>query len=105
MTLDNFIVRPKRLFVERYHDEKAWQSLTADQRHEIQDAWVDLRCDVVIAPHSSWAGSRDASTSEIGVPTAGRRLKCSRCDSKEIEIKPQLHDERRILRGPTGTSA
>ena len=27
------------------------------------------------------------------VPTVGKRLKCSRCGSREIETKPQLHPE------------
>ena len=27
------------------------------------------------------------------VPTVGRRLKCSRCGSREIETRPQLHPE------------
>jgi hypothetical protein len=27
------------------------------------------------------------------VPTVGKRLKCSRCRSREIETRPQLHPE------------
>ncbi len=30
---------------------------------------------------------------EQPVPTAGQRLKCSRCGSKDIETKPQLYSE------------
>jgi hypothetical protein len=28
-----------------------------------------------------------------GIPTVGRRLTCSRCGSREIETRPQLHVE------------
>ena len=27
------------------------------------------------------------------VPTAGKRMKCSQCGSRDIETKPQLHSE------------
>ena len=35
MTLDNFIVRPKRLFVEHYADKAAWDSLTLDDQADL----------------------------------------------------------------------
>jgi type I restriction enzyme, R subunit len=35
MTLDNFIVRPKRLFVEHYADEAAWETLTPDDHADL----------------------------------------------------------------------
>ncbi|MGI9212892.1 MAG: DEAD/DEAH box helicase family protein [Methylococcaceae bacterium] len=48
MNPDNFIVRPKRRLVEHYAEQRAWQSLGAEQRQELADqvaglpsAWVD----------------------------------------------------------------
>jgi type I restriction enzyme R subunit len=35
MTLDNFIVRPKRLFVEHYADQAAWENLTVDDQADL----------------------------------------------------------------------
>jgi type I restriction enzyme R subunit len=35
MSLDNFIVRPKRLFVEMYADKAAWENLTLDDQHDL----------------------------------------------------------------------
>jgi type I restriction enzyme R subunit len=35
MNLDNFLVRPKRLYVERYGERQAWDNLAGDQAQEI----------------------------------------------------------------------
>jgi type I restriction enzyme R subunit len=35
MTLDNFIVRPKRLFVKHYADKAAWDSITLDDQTDL----------------------------------------------------------------------
>jgi type I restriction enzyme, R subunit len=35
MNLDNFLVRPKRLFVEKYAAVEAWSQLNADAQHEL----------------------------------------------------------------------
>jgi len=35
MSLDNFLVRPKRRFVEKYAEAKAWSQLNADAQHEL----------------------------------------------------------------------
>jgi type I restriction enzyme R subunit len=35
MNLDNFVVRPKRLYVERYAQATAWRKLTAEARQEL----------------------------------------------------------------------
>jgi type I restriction enzyme, R subunit len=35
MSLDNFLVRPKRRFVEKYAVPKAWSQLNADAQHEL----------------------------------------------------------------------
>lgn len=35
MTLDNFIVRPKRLFVEHYADKAAWETLSGDDQADL----------------------------------------------------------------------
>jgi type I restriction enzyme R subunit len=35
MSLDNFLVRPKRRFVEKYAAAKAWSQLNADAQHEL----------------------------------------------------------------------
>ncbi|MFB1487398.1 MULTISPECIES: type I restriction-modification enzyme R subunit C-terminal domain-containing protein [unclassified Thiocapsa] len=40
MSLDNFIVRPKRRFVEKYQDKAAWQQLSAEVQTE--DYWQDI---------------------------------------------------------------
>ena len=37
MTLDNFLVRPHRQFVEKYRAKDAWTKLDADSRHELTD--------------------------------------------------------------------
>jgi type I restriction enzyme, R subunit len=37
MNVDNFIVRPKRRLVEIYRDTKAWETLGAEQRHELSE--------------------------------------------------------------------
>jgi type I restriction enzyme R subunit len=36
MNVDNFVVRPKRLFVERYAKPNAWHQLTPEARHELE---------------------------------------------------------------------
>ena len=35
MTIDNFIVRPKRLYVEKYQQPEAWETLGAEDRAEL----------------------------------------------------------------------
>ena len=35
MSLDNFIVRPKRRFVEKFQAKEAWEKLGPDDRHEL----------------------------------------------------------------------
>jgi type I restriction enzyme, R subunit len=35
MSLDNFLVRPKRLFIEHYAEPAAWESLTLDDRTDL----------------------------------------------------------------------
>jgi type I restriction enzyme, R subunit len=47
MNLDNFIVRPKRRYVERYAPEAAWASLSAEQRHEISEYVAGLPTSLV----------------------------------------------------------
>lgn len=37
MKLDNFIVRPKRRYVEKYQDKAAWQTLGDVERHELTE--------------------------------------------------------------------
>ncbi len=37
MSLDNFIVRPKRRYVEKYRQEAAWERLSVDDRAELSD--------------------------------------------------------------------
>jgi type I restriction enzyme R subunit len=37
MSLDNFLVRPKRRWVERYADDRAWASIDADAHHELTE--------------------------------------------------------------------
>lgn len=36
MNVENFVVRPKRLYVERYAQPAAWQQLTTEARHELK---------------------------------------------------------------------
>ena len=36
MNVENFVVRPKRLYVERYAQPAAWQQLTTEARHELE---------------------------------------------------------------------
>ena len=36
MNVDNFVVRPKRQYVERYAQSSAWNKLSADARHELE---------------------------------------------------------------------
>ncbi|MBZ0262046.1 MAG: DEAD/DEAH box helicase family protein [Hyphomicrobiales bacterium] len=47
MSPDNFIVRPKRLFVERYGDESAWNSLGLDARAELVQQVAGLPSSVI----------------------------------------------------------
>jgi type I restriction enzyme R subunit len=42
MTLENFIVRPKRLYVERYSQLARWKSLTQEDSHEITENLANL---------------------------------------------------------------
>ena len=37
MSIDNFIVRPNRLYVQKYQDDIAWQNITLDARTELAD--------------------------------------------------------------------
>jgi type I restriction enzyme, R subunit len=37
MNIDNFIVRPKRRFVETYREAKAWEKLGLEQQHELSE--------------------------------------------------------------------
>lgn len=37
MNLDNFIVRPNRLYVEKYQEGIAWHNITLDARTELAD--------------------------------------------------------------------
>ena len=42
MSLDNFIVRPKRRFVEKYQEEEAWKRLGAEERAELAEHLAGL---------------------------------------------------------------
>jgi type I restriction enzyme R subunit len=42
MRLDNFIVRPKRHYVEKYQDKTAWQNLGDVERHELTEHLAGL---------------------------------------------------------------
>lgn len=42
MNLDNFVVRPRRQYVERYAKPGAWQQLTPEARHELETQVANL---------------------------------------------------------------
>jgi type I restriction enzyme R subunit len=42
MKLDNFIVRPKRHYVEKYQDKTVWKSLSDTERHELTEHLAGL---------------------------------------------------------------
>jgi type I restriction enzyme, R subunit len=42
MNVDNFIVRPKRRYVERYAKPEAWEKLGAEQQHELTEHVASL---------------------------------------------------------------
>ena len=42
MNLDNFVVRPKRRFVERYAQEEAWKTLVEEQVGELAEHVASL---------------------------------------------------------------
>ncbi len=42
MNLDNFVVRPKRQYVERYAQPAAWHKLTQEARHELESQVAGL---------------------------------------------------------------
>ena len=47
MSLDNFIVRPKRLYVERYQESAVWEQLTLETRTELSEHVAGLPTSVV----------------------------------------------------------
>ena len=47
MSLDNFLVRPHRRYVEKYAGEVAWERLDADARHELIEHVAGLPTSVV----------------------------------------------------------
>lgn len=47
MSADNFIVRPRRRYVERYVEPDAWKNLKADQRHELAEHVAGLPTSLV----------------------------------------------------------
>ena len=47
MNVNNFIVRPKRKLVEKYVDEKAWESLGVEERGELVDQVAGLPSELV----------------------------------------------------------
>jgi type I restriction enzyme R subunit len=47
MSLDNFLVRPHRRYVEKYSSEQAWAKVDADSRHELIDHIAGLPSAVV----------------------------------------------------------
>jgi len=46
MNIDNFVVRPKRAFVERYAKPEAWEVLERDDLHDLATEVADLPSDV-----------------------------------------------------------
>ena len=42
MNVDNFLVRPKRLYVERYAERTAWDSIDGEQANEIAQELAGL---------------------------------------------------------------
>src|SRR5690606_18818804 len=42
MSLDNFLVRPKRRYVEKFAKPEAWTKLTLDDRHELTEHLAGL---------------------------------------------------------------
>jgi type I restriction enzyme, R subunit len=47
MNPDNFVVRPKRLYVERYSKPESWQQLTKDAKYELETQVANLPTEVV----------------------------------------------------------
>src|SRR5438067_13001928 len=47
MNVNNFIVRPKRKLVEKYGDEKAWQTLDEDEQDELVNQVAGLPSELV----------------------------------------------------------
>jgi len=47
MNVDNFVVRPKRQFVERYAQPAAWNKLSAEARHELETEVAGLPTSLV----------------------------------------------------------
>lgn len=53
MNTDNFIVRPKRAFVERFADKAAWKTIAPDERVELATQLADLPTQVPPEPEQS----------------------------------------------------
>jgi len=47
MSLDNFLVRPHRRYVEKYSSDDAWSNIDADAQHELIDHVAGLPSAVV----------------------------------------------------------
>lgn len=47
MNPDNFVVRPKRLYVERYSKPESWKQLTKDAKHELETQIANLPTEVI----------------------------------------------------------
>ena len=59
MSLDNFIVRPKRRFVEKYAKSDAWRTLGLDEQTELVD-------EVLAGDHTIFLGRVHEMSHDLG---------------------------------------
>lgn len=88
MTLDNFLVRPKRLFVQHYSDKAAWETLTPDDQ-------ADLARELAGLP--TGFTDNDTEAKQFDLLMLRTQLALLRADPEFIGLKKRVTDTGRLL--------
>ena len=83
MNIDNFIVRPKRQFIETYSDAEAWQNLTQERQHELAEHVAGLPSEFT---------EEDEEAKRFDLLMLRLQLALLRADPRFAKLRAQVHE-------------
>lgn len=92
MTLDNFIVRPKRMYVERYSQKESWKSLTQTSTQEISEQLAALPSQIRDPEEEAKQFDLLMLTTQLELLNAGTKFEKLRSKVREICGLLELQD-------------
>jgi type I restriction enzyme R subunit len=93
MNIDNFIVRPKRRFIEIYSKADAWKDLTQERQHELAEHVAGL---------SSQFTEEDEEAKRFDLLILRLQLALLRADPRFTKLRVQVHDIAEALEVQSG---